>query len=298
MGASAHPRERALNAAAGAMSAAGTCALFNPIDTLKVRWQAIDVRATRATFRAHAARIIMREGLVRGLWAPGLGPNVAFLGAMSSLKIGIYAPCRDALVAASGADGKTAATMFTAGLAAGSISYFVTAPLLLIKTRIVVAVGAGADGRRMSALAEARAIVASGGVRALWMGWPLTVTRGALLSIGHMVGYDAAKTAAIRAGVARDGPVLHGLAGLAAGLAASALQMPADVLITRYQARCACCGVRRCFYPGAEPSPSARAREARDRTRACSSARRTLYDRRGLSCSTAASASCSRGSRR
>ncbi len=131
MGASAQPRERALNAAAGAMSAAGTCALFNPIDTLKVRWQAVDVRATRATFGAHAARIIAREGLVRGLWAPGLGPNVAFLGAMSSLKIGIYAPCRDALVAASGADGKTAATMFAAGLAAGSISYFVTAPLLL-----------------------------------------------------------------------------------------------------------------------------------------------------------------------
>ena len=51
-------------------------------------------------------------------------------------------------------------------------------------------------------------------------------------------------------------------------------------------------------YTQAEPSPSARARAARDRIRACSSARRMLYGRRGLSCSTAASASCSRGSRR
>ena len=82
--------ERALNAVLGGMTAAGASAVLNPIDTLKVRLQALDVGASRASVGAHAARIISREGLVRGLWVPGLGPNMAFLGAMSSLKFGIY----------------------------------------------------------------------------------------------------------------------------------------------------------------------------------------------------------------
>ena len=223
--------ERALNAVLGGMTAAGASAVLNPIDTLKVRLQALDVGASRASVGAHAARIISREGLVRGLWVPGLGPNMAFLGAMSSLKFGIYAPCRDALVAATGSSGKTAATMTAAGLVAGACSNLVTAPLLLIKTRVMA--GAGCGTPHAGALAEARAIVAAGGIRALWMGWQLAVARGALISIGHMVGYDAAKTAAIRTG-ARDGPALHIAAAAVAGFAATALQMPADVLLTRH----------------------------------------------------------------
>ena len=69
----------------------------------------------------------------------------------------------------------------------------------------------------------------------MWFGWPLIVLLGALLATGQMAGYDATKTLVLRDPSVRNGPMVHVAAGTVAGFSATVLQMPADVLITRYQ---------------------------------------------------------------
>jgi len=59
-------------ASAGTVSLA--VAVFNPLDCLRIRWQ---VAETDLRFSVYARRLIVQEGLVRGLWRPGLVANIA-----------------------------------------------------------------------------------------------------------------------------------------------------------------------------------------------------------------------------
>ena len=178
-----------------------TCAAMNPLDTLKVRWQSASADISSATtLSSFGRRILTEEGLLRGLWAPGLTANVAFLTSMGTIKMGIYPIVRDGMTSALGKESKTPATMLGAGVAAGSLSYVATAPLLQIKTKLVVRAGVvtdgvfqsgnlkgkSASGLATSAVGEAMTIWRHGGVAALWSGWALIVTRGALLTVGQV----------------------------------------------------------------------------------------------------------------
>ena len=66
------------NLFASAVSGAAGMAMFNPLDCLRVRWQVARADAARArTAWRFAAEIARREGLVAGLWRPGLALNTA-----------------------------------------------------------------------------------------------------------------------------------------------------------------------------------------------------------------------------
>ena len=59
------------------MLATGFCistavVVFNPLDCLRIRWQ---VDRNTSTMTRFAKDIMKRQGLIRGLWAPGLGSN-------------------------------------------------------------------------------------------------------------------------------------------------------------------------------------------------------------------------------
>jgi hypothetical protein len=79
--------------------AAGSCAsictgLGNPLDCLRIRWQ---VRTPQhgEEFLAFGRAIVRDEGLVSGLWRPGLGANMLAIGVSASIGYGLYPIFRD-----------------------------------------------------------------------------------------------------------------------------------------------------------------------------------------------------------
>ena len=73
------------------------------------------------------------------------------------------------------------------------------------------------------------------GVTGLWKGAPVLVARGALLSATQLASYDLAKGKLKQLGL-QDGPLVHGLASIAASLTLTTAICPLDVVLTSYQA--------------------------------------------------------------
>ena len=90
------------NLAASAFSGAIGITLFNPLDCLRVRWQVAGPSCpARGTSGGSVARfgysIVQHEGLVRGLWAPGLAANVGGVAVCNGVRFAVYPLVRDAL---------------------------------------------------------------------------------------------------------------------------------------------------------------------------------------------------------
>ncbi|KAJ1461781.1 mitochondrial carrier domain-containing protein [Pelagophyceae sp. CCMP2097] len=221
---------------------------MNPLDTLKVRYQ---VATTQEPLGAFARQLVRSEGLVAGLWAPGLAANALGIGISSMGRVGIYPFIRDA-AAGRNADGSKAtaspALMFCAGLFSGAVGYMACAPVYQVKTlaqaeagTICPTTGKLTSGARSglvplyhghSLWASLGALQAEG---ALFRGAGALVIRGAMLSAGQQLGYDGAKTL-MRARDVAEGPVMHAAASIAGAFGACVFSTPADVLMTRYQA--------------------------------------------------------------
>jgi hypothetical protein len=224
-------------------------ALLNPLDTLKVRYQVTE--GTTASLSSFARSVVSSEGLVRGLWAPGVVPNALGIGISSMGRVGCYPFVRDLMVGQSSSEKPSALTMFGAGLVAGGAGYFVSSPVYQVKTLAQAEAGLiGADGilttgarkghaavhHGKSLLSSLRTLASEG---ALFRGAGALVARGALLSAGQQLGYDGMKTECRRSGLLEEGPVLHVAASVAGALGATVFSTPADVVMTRYQAAAA-----------------------------------------------------------
>ena len=77
-----HKSELARNMLAGSCAISLAVGTFNPLDTLRVRWQVAATPHCQAQSAAtglvgYARQIVATEGLVKGLWTPGLGANMA-----------------------------------------------------------------------------------------------------------------------------------------------------------------------------------------------------------------------------
>ena len=62
------------NVVASSTCIAAAVIVFNPLDCLRVRWQ-VEPRGGAPSLLAFAQRTIRTEGLVKGLWQPGLMAN-------------------------------------------------------------------------------------------------------------------------------------------------------------------------------------------------------------------------------
>ncbi|CAJ1341887.1 unnamed protein product [Effrenium voratum] len=208
-------------------------ALFNPMDCLRIRWQvsgsgSSGSSGSSTSFRKFTEDLIRREGLWRGLWRPGLPTNMCAVAVSQGLRLGLYPTTRDALQLLGPSSEKSAPAMLGAGLAAGSLAYFVGAPFWLVKTRLQAAAQFAADGLAGKDIYPARF------GPDYWQGCSPLIVRGALLTAGHMFGYDGTKTTARRLGV-EDGPLVHVAAATVAGFCAASFSAPADALMTQYQ---------------------------------------------------------------
>ena len=75
-----------------------------------------------------------------------------------------------------------------------------------------------------------------GGVAAMYRGAGALIVRGALMNAGNTLGYDFTKTYNKKHQIVNEGPQLHVAASLAAALLSSTFSVPADFVMTRYQA--------------------------------------------------------------
>ncbi|CAD7940342.1 unnamed protein product [Amoebophrya sp. A25] len=126
---------------AASTAAATASVILNPFDVVKVRLQVqhqlqkdVAQKYYRGTVRA-LFRIATEDGVVRGLWAPGLPASVCRDILNGGLRVGMYPAVRDTLEDFRWAEPDSAALSFSAGLLTGTFGSFVANPFDLIKTR-------------------------------------------------------------------------------------------------------------------------------------------------------------------
>jgi hypothetical protein len=171
--------------AAGIASAVAS-ATFNPLDSLRVRWQ-LQTTRSETSIVAFGRRIVREEGLAKGLWKPGLGANMVGMGVASSLRFGYYETIRNSLSSGNSSK-KEGWHMVVAGLVSGASAYFVTTPFHLMKTKLQGE--AGLEGARTTNVWQGmlRLVAQTGQWSSLYKGsMPLSL-RGSFFTAGQMVG--------------------------------------------------------------------------------------------------------------
>ena len=247
-------RELARNGLAGSIAISVAVGSFNPLDTLRIRWQ-VAPQSSSISLVQYAQQIVKIEGLVKGLWTPGLGANMASFFVCGGLRQGFYPFFRDSLVVILGQEEKSVATMMLGGFATGAIAFWSCTPFFQLKTLMQAEAGRieqGLDGQRVLRTGSRAGsaprfhgrmwwengaqLAAEGGFSTLWRGASPLVVRGSLLAAGQMLGYDGVKTYCKKNDVLSDGPVLHVGASVAAAFFSCSFSAPADIVMTRYQA--------------------------------------------------------------
>eukprot|EP00747_Dinoflagellata_sp_TGD_P193814 gnl/TRDRNA2_/TRDRNA2_60493_c0_seq1.p1 gnl/TRDRNA2_/TRDRNA2_60493_c0~~gnl/TRDRNA2_/TRDRNA2_60493_c0_seq1.p1 ORF type:complete len:292 (+),score=38.62 gnl/TRDRNA2_/TRDRNA2_60493_c0_seq1:39-878(+) len=217
------------------MSGATSAGVFNPLDTLRIRWQ-LSAAAAESSIVSYAYRVVADEGFVAGLWRPGVLASMLSIGTSTGIRIGMYPYLRDMISA--DPKRKTAGVMFGAGLFAGGIGYWLACPFFQVKTQMQASLlQPGRGGGTSGVLASLQEIWSSGGAPALYRGSSPLVVRGAFFTAGQTLGYDGTKTAlSQRTSMMQDGPALHLLGSVAAAFFATGFSAPADFILTKYQA--------------------------------------------------------------
>lgn len=132
-----------------------------------------------------ARSMYIAEGVTS--FTKGLVPAVSRAMIYGGLRLGLYAPIRDAIHSSPGAYHSSLTTKLAAGALSGAIAAAVTNPLDLVKTRLQ------GQGRVSNPLTLVRELVATSGVAGLWKGTAAGATRAAVLTASQCVTYDAAK---------------------------------------------------------------------------------------------------------
>jgi hypothetical protein len=179
-----HPPREFKNFVAAGIAAALSSSLYNPLDCLKVRWQVLPATSGEKNLLMFGLKIVREEGLINGLWRPGLGANALGMGLSSGIRFGGYEPVRNALV---GDSEKSYQHMILAGLITGSIGYIITTPLHLLKTTIQAEMGQKSPYVK-DFVSGVQRIVGQGGLASLYRGAIPLSSRGALFTAGQLMG--------------------------------------------------------------------------------------------------------------
>jgi len=242
-----------------AFCASGVSACFcNPLDCLRVRWQLLSKHDMSSIYRNSLTRyssdVIATEGLIQGLWRPGLTCNVLGMGTSACVRFGMYEVVRDGLASTAfpghGNDSnalkkeKRPQDMLLAGLLCGLVGSCITTPFHLIKTlqqaetaELAAAsnnVGSGSAPKVITVAGFLKRAFRKGDVCSrLFNGVVPVSIRGSVFTAGQMMGYDGTKTIAQKQYQIPDGPTLHVASAIISSLCVAFLTTPADLIVTR-----------------------------------------------------------------
>ncbi|TPX38374.1 hypothetical protein SmJEL517_g00193 [Synchytrium microbalum] len=211
--------------------AAATCAavVTHPLDTMKVRLQ---TSTTKASLVRMVATIIKQEGLT-ALYA-GLTASLLRQATYSTARFGVY----DTLKPMLGTDEKGNSSFLaqlTAGVAGGFVGGIVGSPADLTNVRMQN------DGRLppaerrnyKNAIDGLFRIAKDEGPLGLFRGIGPNVTRGVLMTASQVATYDAIKQGLLATPYFKENIVTHFTASTLAGLIATTVTSPIDVIKTR-----------------------------------------------------------------
>jgi len=213
----------------------------NPFDTIKTRLQVqgqrVPLKGTplasfqyRGTFHG-LGTMAMTEG-VPSLYS-GLAPALLRQATYGSLRLGLYDPCKRAMGGVLGEGAPLLLLRGASGALCGALASFCATPTDLLKVRMQVGVGTGRKEAPGLVGAAAFIVREGGGWWALWRGWAPTAQRAALVAAAEIGGYETIKEYLGTLGCSPTATSTHLLSSLTAGLFASLLSSPLDVIKSR-----------------------------------------------------------------
>jgi len=221
---------------------AGTAAciadLFTfPLDTVKVRLQVAGEGGAGAGLAGRGvlstlATVATKEGpraLYSGL-VPGLQRQMAF----SAIRIGAYEPVKDRYQEITGVTGGIGllGVRVAAGVTTGTLAILAAQPTDVVKVRMQAGGGAARYNGVMDAYST---ILRNEGMAAgLYRGTLPNIARNCIINVGETVVYDAVKCELLAGGRMRDGVPCHFASAVVAGVTATFVASPVDVIKTRF----------------------------------------------------------------
>jgi len=226
-------------ATAGVAACIGDLITF-PLDTLKVRLQVQGEAVGAALAKGGGTggimgtllNIVRHEGpssLYSGI-VPGLQRQMAF----SAIRIGAYEPVKQKYMDMSGAQGgfQMMGVRIAAGITTGTLAILAAQPTDVVKVRMQAS---GKSGQYKGVMDAYLTIGRKEGVKnGLYRGTSPNIVRNCIINVGETVVYDAVKDGLISGGYLNDGIKCHLASAVVAGVTATLVASPVDVVKTRY----------------------------------------------------------------
>lgn len=194
--------------------------------------------ASKPVYRGlgHTLSTIVKQ---EGFTAPwrGVSAGIQRQCAFAPIRIGLYEPVRNFYLGADFKGDPPVLMKIAAGLTTSAIGITVASPTDVVKVRLQAEgrLPPGAVRRYNGAIDAYRKIIAQEGVLGLWTGYGPNLARNCVVNATELVAYDQAKQVYLQAGMG-DNMATHVCSALTAGLAATMLGSPVDVVKTRVMA--------------------------------------------------------------
>jgi len=206
-----------------------------PLDTTKVRLQ-IQGEGGAVGQSSGVVRTMMNIGRQEGAMAlySGIVPGLQRQMAFSAIRIGAYETVREKYKEITGAkEGvQLLAVRVAAGITTGTLAILVAQPTDVVKVRMQAA---GSKGQYKGVMDAYRSIARNEGFKSgLYRGTLPNIARNCIVNVGETVVYDAAKDYFISAGLLNDGIKCHLASAVIAGVTATLVASPVDVVKTRF----------------------------------------------------------------
>jgi len=206
-----------------------------PLDTLKVRLQLQGemAGAARSTGVLSTMLQVTRNEGMTSLYSgivPGLQRQMAF----SAIRIGAYDSVKQRYMEMTGVtDGvKLMGVRVLAGVTTGTMAILVAQPTDVVKVRMQAA---GKSGQYKGVMDAYMTIGKKEGLtNGLYKGTYPNIARNCIINVGETVVYDAVKDGLITQQIMKDGVLCHLASAVVAGITATLVASPVDVVKTRY----------------------------------------------------------------
>lgn len=207
-----------------------------PFDTAKVRLQnqvvGADGKKNYTGLFNVLRKMVVEEG-VRSPWK-GVSAGVQRQMAFAPIRIGLYQPVSQFYQG--GSEGKASILVrIAAGLTTSAIGITIASPTDVVKVRLQSEgrLPPGVSRRYDGSIDAYRKIIKSEGIRGLWTGYGPNLARNCVVNATELVAYDLTKQFLLELPFFDDNIFTHICSGLGAGLAATLLGSPVDVIKTR-----------------------------------------------------------------